>query len=234
MTEEAEPSVRVPRTTRCRVCRAGMAEFWQAVRGRDYWRCAACQAVFLDASQLPDAATERARYLQHHNDPGDPAYRTFLARLAEPLLARLGPGCDGLDFGCGPGPALAGILAAAGHTLHLYDPFFHADASALAHRYDFITCSEVVEHFHQPAREFVRLDALLKPGGWLGILTCFLTDARRFADWHYRRDVTHVVFYRPETFLCLAAELGWTCEIPARNVVLMRKGGAGASPADGT
>ncbi len=56
-------------------------------------------------------------------------------------------------------------------------------------------------------------------------MTCFQTDGARFADWHYRRDVTHVVFYRRETFEHLAVRLGWRCEIPVKNVVLMRKNG---------
>jgi hypothetical protein len=115
------------------------------------------------------------------------------------------------------------MLTEAGHSIQLYDPFFHADASALERTYDFITCTEVAEHFHRPASEFARLNALLRPGGWLGIMTCFLTDDERFANWHYRQDVTHVVFYRRETFQCIAAQFGWHCEIPATDVVLMRK-----------
>ncbi|MBS0543647.1 MAG: methyltransferase domain-containing protein, partial [Proteobacteria bacterium] len=81
----------------------------------------------------------------------------------------------------------------------------------------------VVEHFHHPAEEFARLDALLRPGGWLGIMTCFQTDDARFARWHYRRDPTHVVFYREATFRVIARRHGWVCEIPAKDVVLMCK-----------
>ena len=33
----------------------------------------------------------------------------------EPLLARLGPASHGLDYGCGPGPALATMLREEGH-----------------------------------------------------------------------------------------------------------------------
>ena len=93
----------------------------------------------------------------------------------------------------------------------------------LERTYDFVVCSEVAEHCHRPAEEFPRLDGLLKPGGRLGIMTGILTDDDRFADWHYRRDPTHVVFYRPETFAHIARRHHWHLEFPAENVVLFRK-----------
>lgn len=95
----------------------------------------------------------------------DAAYRAFLNRAAGPLLERLPPARQGLDFGCGPGPALAIMLREAGHTVALFDPFFYPDPAVLASAYDFITCTEVAEHFHRPAEEFSKLDALLNPGG---------------------------------------------------------------------
>ncbi|WP_382328301.1 class I SAM-dependent methyltransferase [Hydrogenophaga sp. UC242_50] len=144
-------------------------------------------------------------------------------RCAAPLLQRLAPGCSGLDYGCGPGPVLADLLREAGHTVALYDPFFHPDTGALATPHDFITCTEVAEHFHDPAAEFRRLDALLRPGGWLALMTRFQTDDARFAQWHYRRDPTHVVFYREATLRWLARHHGWHCEVPGANVVLMQK-----------
>ncbi|HRP95000.1 MAG TPA: class I SAM-dependent methyltransferase [Rhodocyclaceae bacterium] len=207
----------------CPVCLARATRPFATVQRRDYWRCAVCRATFLEPAQRPDAAAEAAYYRLHDNDPLDPRYRRFLARLAEPLLARLPAAAAGLDYGCGPGPALAAMLREAGHAVALYDPFFHPDFTALARRYDFITCTEVVEHFHAPAHEFARLAALLEPGGWLAIMTCFQTDDARFAGWNYRRDPTHVVFYRRETFAHLAGVLGWECEVPQKDVVLLRK-----------
>ena len=207
----------------CPVCLVREAGPFGTAGGRDYWRCPVCEATFLDPAQLPDSAAERERYLLHRNDPADPGYRAFLERLARPLIERLAPGREGLDYGCGPAPALAGILAEAGHSVAVYDPFFFDCAEALARSYDFITCSETAEHFHRPAEEFARLDGLLRPGGWLGVMTAFLADDVRFDDWHYRQDLTHVVFYREETFRHIAARFGWGCEFPARDIVLLRK-----------
>lgn len=208
----------------CPVCGAG-ADLFLALEGRDYWRCGDCHATFVAPHQLPDPAAELAHYRLHCNDPDDPGYRGFLGRLAEPLLAQLAPGARGLDYGCGPGPALAAMLSAAGHPMAVYDPFFAPDERPLCGHYDFITCTEVIEHFHRPAREFARLDGLLAPGGWLGLMTEFQTDDARFARWHYRRDPTHVVFYREETLRHLAVRWGWHCEIPRANVALLRKPG---------
>jgi SAM-dependent methyltransferase len=196
---------------------------FQSVDGRDYWRCTVCAATFVDPSQLPDEEGERTCYTLHENDPNDAGYRRFLWTLGGPLLERLPPAQEGLDYGCGPGPALAHMLAEAGHAVRLYDPFFHPDRSVLARTYDFVTCTEVAEHFHRPAEEFTCLDRLIRPGGWLAIMTCFQDDDHRFAQWHYRRDPTHLVFYREETFRHLATQFAWQCEVPVKNVVLMHK-----------
>jgi SAM-dependent methyltransferase len=115
------------------------------------------------------------------------------------------------------------MLAAEGFSMALFDPFFYDDESVLESTYDFVTCTEVVEHLHQPARVFRQLEGLLKPGGWLGVMTCFQTDDDRFANWHYRRDPTHVVFYRERTFAWLAERYGWHMEVPRKDVVLFRK-----------
>ncbi len=163
------------------------------------------------------------RYLEHENDPEDMKYRQFLNRLARPLLKRMPAGLNGLDYGCGPGPALALILQEAGHRVQLYDPFFFPRQETLKKSFDFIVCTETAEHFHFPREEFKRLNLMLRPGGWLGIMTTFLVDRKDFPDWYYRRDPTHVVFYRRETFYALARIFAWQCEIPAENVVIMRK-----------
>ncbi len=210
-------------TVACRLCHTGEARLFQSVGGRDYWRCPVCSITFLDATQLPDRETERERYALHVNDLQDKGYRRFLSKLAQPMLAKLAPAREGLDYGCGSGPLLASMLVEAGHAVRLYDPLFHPDAAALERSYDFITCTEVAEHFHHPAEEFARLRGLLRPGGWLGVMTCFQAEDARFADWHYRRDIVHVAFYRAETFHWLAARFGWSCEIPVKDVVLMRR-----------
>lgn len=212
---------------RCPVCEVFDATLFMRLKEGDYWRCAICMATFIDPRQHPTPEAERAEYHLHQNQAGDAAYRRFLMRLAEPLIRQLPAGCQGLDFGCGPGPTLAQIMREAGHSMSLFDPVFYPDAAVLASQYDFITCTEVIEHFHRPASEFARLDGLLRPGGYLALMTCFQTDDDRFAAWNYRRDPTHVVFYREATIRHLARQYGWGCEIPVRNVALLHKPEAG-------
>jgi SAM-dependent methyltransferase len=212
----------VPLPDRCPVCRAAPVAEFGIFDAREYWRCDTCGARGMAPAHYPDPATERAEYDRHENRIDDPGYRRFLDRLAAPLLSRLAPGARGLDHGCGPGPALAAMLREAGHEVALYDPFYAPDPAPLADAYDFITCTEVAEHFHHPAGEFDRLGAMLNPGGVLAVMTCFQTDDSRFAGWHYRQDPTHVVFYRAETFAALASARGWSCEIPRKDVALLR------------
>lgn len=166
---------------------------------------------------------ERAIYEHHENDTDDPGYRRFLTRLAEPLLEQLTPGALGLDFGCGPGPVLADLVRDAGMSVSLYDPFFYPATDVLSRQYDFVTCTEVLEHLYQPAEVLRQFDHLIKPGGWLGVMTCFQTDDARFANWHYRRDPTHVVFYRESTLRFIADKMGWTLTVPVKNVALFQK-----------
>lgn len=52
-------------------------------------------------------------------------------------------------------------------------------------------------------------------------MTCFQVDDEDFAQWHYRRDPTHVVFYREETLRYVAAQRGCKCEIPVKDVAFI-------------
>ncbi|MEE4609295.1 MAG: class I SAM-dependent methyltransferase [Desulfobacteraceae bacterium] len=207
----------------CIVCGLSSAGFFLEVNGARYARCGVCQATFLDPAQRLSIAAEHAAYRLHRNDPGSAGYRRFLAKLVVPLLERLPPEAKGLDYGCGPGPALAGMLREAGHRVIMFDPLFFPAREPLEDVYDFIVCTETIEHFHRPAEEFARLDRMLRPGGWLALMTCFQTDDHRFATWHYRRDPTHVVFYREATLRHIARRFGWRCDIPVKDVALMRK-----------
>ena len=220
----------------CPLCgNSGLQKAFSALRAQEYDRCPTCALRFLDPAHHPDRETERVHYALHENDIDDQRYRAFLSRLADPLLAELPPGSSGLDYGSGPGPALAAMLREAGHRVALYDPLFAPDRGVLQATYDFVTCTETAEHFHDPALEFARLDALLRPGGLLGLMTVFQNDDTRFAGWHYRRDPTHVVFY-PEEEPCTGSPTVSAGAARSRvpDVVLMRKPGmSGTGSAEG-
>ncbi len=207
----------------CPLCHGNEVDDFVEVDEKRYWRCSACLLTFLDPDCRLAPEAEYAHYLSHENEINDPGYRAFLSRLATPLLEQLPAVSSGLDYGCGPGPALAHMLREAGHAVALYDPFFAKDETVLSATYDFVTCTEVVEHLFDPAGEFKRFDQLLRPGGWLGIMTGFQADDDTFAAWHYHKDPTHVVFYKRETLEFVAAGFGWQFECPTEDVALMRK-----------
>ncbi len=190
--------------------------------GRDFFDCAKCGLLFLDPTRRPAPAEERARYEEHRNDPRDPGYRRFLERLLTPLVRRLAPGAEGLDFGCGPGPAMVPMLRARGFAAEGYDPFFAPRRELLERRWDFVTCTEVIEHFHHPAREFEQLAGLVRPGGLLAVMTDPVTPVVDLASWYYLRDPTHVSLYRAETFRWIAEARGWSLERPDPRVAIFR------------
>jgi hypothetical protein len=207
----------------CPLCITGDVVFYHQDRLRTYWQCTCCALVFVPPAAHLDAASEKARYDLHQNDPADSRYRHFLARLATPLLERLPKGARGLDFGCGPGPALAQMLTEAGMIVRLYDVFYAPDATVWEERYDFITTTEVAEHLYAPAQEFDRLFATLKPGGWLGVMTKRVSDRAAFGNWHYISEPTHVCFYSEATFQWMANCWKATLWLPAADVALLQK-----------
>ncbi len=208
---------------RCPLCAEREPVLYHEGRARTFWRCARCALVFVPPEAWPDAAAEKARYDQHRNDPNDAGYRRFLERIAGPIAARVAPGAEGLDFGCGPGPALAAMLEARGLRVALYDPFYAPDPSALARTYDFVTATEVLEHLHRPAETLDRLFALVRPDGWLGVMTQPVQPPEAFASWRYARDATHVCFYSRTTFEHIGQRWRAEAEFAADDVVLFRR-----------
>ena len=207
----------------CNICRSHGASSFKTLDSKTYWSCNVCGCKYLDKLYFIDSVEEEQRYLEHNNDIKDNEYRAFLSRLSDPLKEKISPGSNGLDFGCGTGPALADMLTQDGFMVELYDPFFFPDEGALSKQYDFITCTETAEHFYDPFKEFNILNDLLKPGGWLGGMTSFLTSDEMFENWYYRRDPTHVSFYCEKSFQVIASQRNWKCEIKSKDVVLLQK-----------
>jgi len=207
----------------CPLCCHGPIAGFHHDERRDYLQCAICRLVFVPPAHYLTPESEKAHYDRHHNDPADERYRRFLSRLFQPMVRRLQPNDEGLDFGSGPGPTLSRMFEEAGHPMTIYDPFYAADPQALTRQYDFITASEVVEHLHHPRRELDRLWSLLKCGGWLGIMTKRVRDAQAFARWHYKLDPTHIMFFSMETFAWLAQQWAAELVVEGDDVVLLHK-----------
>lgn len=190
---------------------------------RRYMKCRHCCLIFVPEPYWLSRKQEKAVYDRHQNDPSDSGYRRFLSRLSKPLAERIQPGQKGLDFGCGPGPTLSVMLEEEGHLVTLYDPFYHNQVSVFDQTYDFITSTEVVEHLHTPAQTFDTMFGMLRPGGWLGLMTKLATDKEAFTKWHYIRDMTHVCFYSRPTFSYLAERFNVGLTIIGADVILLKK-----------
>jgi SAM-dependent methyltransferase len=209
--------------TPCPLCRGGDIDPFYEDENRTYLKCLDCGLVFVPPCYWLSAEDEKAAYDLHENDPQDPGYRRFLSRLAAPLMERLEARQKGLDFGCGPGPTLPILLEAQGHRVDLYDPFYFNDPSVFHKQYDFICATEVVEHLRDPKRELAALFKMLRPGGWLGIMTKLVTDRHAFRQWHYIRDMTHICFYSRRTVDYLAQRFDARLDIAANDVMLLNK-----------
>lgn len=213
----------LPEERLCPLCRTAGGEVFFRDARRDYFRCSRCLLVFVPPTQFLTEAEEKAEYDLHRNSPEDLGYRRFLGRIFTPMKERLSPQSFGLDFGSGPGPTLSVMFGEAGHNMAIYDPFYAPGPSVFSVAYDFITATEVVEHLHHPGRELDRLWSILRPGGWLGVMTKLVIDREKFAGWHYRNDPTHICFFSAQTFKWLAD--CWHADLSffGKDVILLHK-----------
>ena len=204
----------------CPLCQSTSSRPHHQGADRAFWQCDQCDLVFVAASERLPYEEEVARYRHHRNDERDPAYVAFLSRLARPVIERTPVGARGLDYGSGVSAALAQIFVRSGRPTSAYDPVFRPDAALLLERYAFVTCSEVLEHVHDPQAMLIALAARVVPGGLIGIMTTFRDAAEPFGEWWYARDPTHVCFYSEATMRWIAGRFGWRLELPVENVAL--------------
>ncbi|MBS4540126.1 class I SAM-dependent methyltransferase [Clostridium sp. D2Q-11] len=215
------------KTRGCPLCRSINTKFFYKGKKRDNYRsyfcCNNCDLVFVDKWQQLNKFDELSRYKEHNNDPNDKGYRKFLSRLIKELIPYLNEGMLGLDYGCGPVPALSMIMRNKRYNMKIYDPYFYRRKRVLNERFDFITSSEVIEHFNNPYGEFIRLNKLLKKNGYLAIMTNLLNDKENFKNWHYKNDLTHISFYSKETMRWIANKFNYKVFFPNRNVIIFKK-----------
>ena len=207
----------------CIVCKNQKAVNFKNIKQKRYWKCSYCEAIFLDKEFYLSSNDEYKHYLTHNNDVNDPRYKQFLSNLMLPLIDRIKLNSIGLDYGCGPGPALSLMLREKGYKMFNYDPFFHPEKRNLLKKYDFICCTETVEHFHNPFGEFTRFNELLNNNGTIGIMTNFHSEQDIFENWYYIKDPTHVVFYNKKTFQIIAKIFDWDSEFLGNNLVFLKK-----------
>jgi 2-polyprenyl-3-methyl-5-hydroxy-6-metoxy-1,4-benzoquinol methylase len=179
--------------------------------------------VFVPQSDHLSADDELAHYGTHQNDVHDPRYRDFLRPAFDAIVSRVSTPARGLDFGCGPGPALIRMFQESGYEVDGFDPFYAPKLTNLADSYDFITVTEVAEHFRNPGQEFRGLWKRVASDGLLLVMTQHLPRTQSFASWYYHRDPTHIAFYGEPTFAWIANWLQARLIRVHPNVVLLQK-----------
>lgn len=207
----------------CPLCNSQALSFFHRDKHREYWRCELCQLVSVPEAYRLSAADEKTFYDHHENHSEDLGYRRFLGRTWHPLVERITPVMQGLDFGCGPGPTISVMAKEQGISMENYDLYYFHRPELLQRQYDFITMTEVIEHVADASALLTRLNRMLKPSGVLAIMTKRVLDIDAFIHWHYKSDLTHIRFYSITTFEWIARHFQWQLEVIDKDVVFFTR-----------
>jgi len=189
----------------CPLCQSQGKPFYN----HDFQKCTWCESIFRCPELFISVEKEKARYEEHNNDILDIKYQKFVSPIVENILKNHSNIESGLDFWAWTWPVISYLLEQKWYSTKLYDPFFHNNLESLEQKYDFIIACEVVEHFHNPKKEFELLYNLLKPGGKLYIMTNIFTPEINFWNWYYKNDKTHVFFYSHKAFDYIKNKWSW-------------------------
>jgi SAM-dependent methyltransferase len=185
----------------CKICSGSTHQLVDPLLKVVYDVCDTCDFIYKQAAYHVSKEREHHEYNQHNNTFESTGYVNIFKHLINDFILPLKITGKGLDYGSGPGPVLKTLLMREGYEMFDYDPFYNDNVDYLNHTYDFITSTEVIEHFSDPLKEVKHLVSLLKKGGRLILMTQFRSmDEHAFLNWYYRRDVTHISFYRLKTF----------------------------------
>ena len=190
---------------------------------RGYLQCLSCSLVYVPESFHLSEQEEKRIYDYHQNNAEDQGYQQFLSRLTNPLTEKIKQDSKGLDFGCGNASAIPFLLQNKTDKISLYDKFYANQSNLLKHRYDFISCTEVFEHLRKPREVLEQLINCLLPSGILAIMTKRVIDQNAFANWHYKNDLTHIIFFSEATFNWMAQKYQLKLEIIDKDVIFLYK-----------
>jgi len=210
--------------TNCPLCKSSEIELFHSDRRTEFFKCEDCGLVFVPEKYYLSGEDEMSRYNLHENTHDNQGYLNFLNRIIDLISSLAIKGSRGLDFGSGPVPVLAELLAVKGYNISVYDIYYAPDRSVLNKKYDFITIVEVLEHLKDPEKELRKLWGCLSPGGVIGIMTKFLPEKKgEFYSWNYKNDPTHICFYSESVFKWISKRFDSKLVFPAKNIVLMFK-----------
>lgn len=220
-------------TTVCPICQSSDFIPFQTFQKpvKNYFQCSHCEFVQLSEDEMVSFEAERLRY-EHHENQDSPGYRSFFQALLKQVQVNLAESIDfaekssfkGLDYGCGPfkgeHPFLVGLLREIGYSMDYFDPYFYAVEPSGA--YDFIVSTEVIEHIQDPFTFLNKMKGLLKPQGWIFLMTSPFVGRNAFESWSYRRDETHISFYNEKNMKLLAKRCGLKLKSHHNNLFVLQ------------
>jgi hypothetical protein len=193
----------------CKICSGMTREIRHKTFGI-YHVCDFCGYIFKDKEDHVSSQAQLTIYDSHHNSIEDPVYVEYFNHfLSEAVFPFINNGKNGLDFGSGPAPVLAQLLAETyGYSMDIYDLFYSPQKSYLRKTYDLITVTEVVEHLENPLTYLSLFRDHLNEDGILSMMTLFHhNNDEDFLNWHYIRDRSHISFFCEKTFGVIAEKL---------------------------
>lgn len=196
---------------KCRICGNDTYVIDDLKFANHYAKCSSCLYIGINENDVITFEEERKEYDRHENTIENEGYvqffRNFLGGAVLPFINKNGLG---LDFGSGPEPVLMQLMKRDYEVdLDYYDLHYQPEPVYEDKSYDFIISTEVIEHILNPDETFAFFAKHLKKDGVLSIMTLFHeNDDDQFLKWWYRRDVTHISFFRLETFEVLAKKHG--------------------------
>lgn len=190
----------------CPLCNGISSVFYEKPKHL-FYKCTNCEGIFRPKHTFLTAEAEKEHYEKHNNDVFDERYQNFVSPIVNAVLQDFSPEAKGLDFGSGTGPVIAKMLTDKGFQVQNYDLFFANKPSLLKEKYDYVSCCEVMEHFHYPYQEFELLKSLLLPKGKLYCKTEVFKNQKPFENWYYKDDFTHVFIYQLKTLEWLQKNL---------------------------
>jgi hypothetical protein len=199
--------------------------------------CPACDLRFIPSLFHLSPEEEYKRYLLHQNDAANTGYVKFLTVAVDCLKTHIGhlqPALPKvLDYGSGPGPVLVQLLNREGFMAIGYDPNFGdrsasdcvvTDSLTGLGLFDAVVSTEVVEHFRAPREEWAKMVSLIRPGGFLIVVTSLVVPGIDLSFWYYANDPTHITFYSESTLGHIGKQCGLSIvETNRQNWVVMRK-----------
>ncbi|WP_432667401.1 class I SAM-dependent methyltransferase [Wukongibacter baidiensis] len=209
----------------CKICNSETKVIEDQQFNLNYYWCTNCEFIFIDENHIISGKDELKEYVKHENSFENEGYVNMFKRFIETSIGPYKTNIRNvLEFGCGPGPVLAKLLKNEGFEVDMYDPYFAPERVFENKEYDLITSTEVFEHFKDPMDNIRLLKEHLNDNGLLAIMTLFHPkDEEKFKNWWYRRDVTHISFYTPETFRYIADELEMkVLKIDNRNICVLQ------------